>query len=115
MDIEMIRPFSESISTGKDSVEFISTQDFKERKSPFQVLKKNKIPLTPEERKIVMARKAIWHHGPHGEPSPAVWKSKDSDGSIIFVTNTHRAYNTAKTLLGAIERYHKFIKTTASE
>ena len=111
----MIRPFSESISTGKDSVEFISTQDFKEHKSSFQVLKENKIPLTPEERKIVMKHKAIWHHGLDGKPTPAVWKSKDSHGNIIFVTNTHRAYNTAGTLLGAIERYHKFIKTTASE
>lgn len=84
-----------------------------ERKSEFEVLKKNKVPLTDEERKEVMTAKAIWHHGPDGAPSPAVWKSKNSKGETIYVTDTHRAYNTAKTLKGAITRYHKFIKGTA--
>ena len=107
----MLRPFSETISVNN----FISTQDFKEKKSSFQVLKENKIPLTSEERAIVMKRKAVWHHGLHGEATPAVWKAKDPEGNIVYVTSTHRAYNTGKTLLEAIERYHKFIKTTASE
>lgn len=85
----------------------------KKRRSPFEILKQNKVPLTDEERRLVMARKAIWHHGPGGAPSPAVWKSKDSRGKTTFVTNTHRAYNTAPTVQGAISRYHKFIKGTA--
>lgn len=76
-------------------------------------LKKNKIPLTDEERDEVMKSKAVWHHGQNGKPSPAVWKSKDKKGKITFVTNTHRAFNTASTLKGAISKYHSFIKGTA--
>ncbi len=105
----MIRPFSETIDSGKDLTMM------KEPKASFQILKENRIPLTSEERKIVMKRKAVWHHGPHGEETPAVWKSKDSHGNIIYVTATHRAWNSSKTLLGCINRYHKFIKSTASE
>ena len=85
----------------------------KKRRSSFQILKENKIPLTKEERNKVMKARAAWHHGPHGEPTPAVWKSKDSSGKIKYVTNTYRAYNTAPTLRGAISRFHNFIKSTA--
>jgi len=74
-----------------------------------QKLKNNKIPLTPEERKEVLIKKAVWNNG-----DAAVWKSKDpKTGKITYVTNTHRAYNIAPTLKGAIERFHKFIKSTA--
>lgn len=83
------------------------------KKSEFEILEKNKIPLTPEEREEVIKSKATWNHGQNGEPSPAVWKGKNSKDEIIYVTNTHRAYNTAKTLKGAISRFHKFIKSTA--
>lgn len=89
---------------------------FKDREkiaSLYKTLKSNQVPLTKEERELVMSRKAIWHHGPNGEPSPAVWKSIDKNGNITFITNTHRAMNTAPTLKGAISRYHKFIKSTA--
>jgi hypothetical protein len=82
------------------------------KKSVFKILQKNKVPLTPEERAEVMARKAVWHFN-GGSPSPAVWKSVDKTGKETFVTNTHRAYNKASTLKGAIGRYHKFIKGTA--
>lgn len=34
-------------------------------------------------------------------------------GKVTYVCNTHRAYNTAPTLAGAITRFHKFIKGTA--
>lgn len=84
-----------------------------EKKSEFERLQKNKVPLTDEERAEVMKAKAIWHKGPHGEATPAVWKSKKKDGSFIYITNTHRLYNTAATLKGAISRYHKVIKGTA--
>lgn len=84
------------------------------KKSDFEKLQDNKIPLTDEEREKVMKADAIWHHGPNGAPSPAVWKSKNKKtGKITYVTHTHRAYNTAPTLKGAISRYHKFIKGTA--
>lgn len=80
----------------------------------FQRLQKNKAPLTEEERAEVMAAKAVWHHGPHGEETPAVWKSVDpKTGKVTYITHTHRAYNTAPTLKGAIRRFHDFIKGTA--
>jgi hypothetical protein len=60
-----------------------------------------------------MKRKAVWHHGPNGEETSAVWKSKNKDGSFTYVTHTHRAFNTAPTLKGAINRFHKFIKGTS--
>jgi hypothetical protein len=69
--------------------------------SEFSSLKKNKVALSSEERDEVMKRKAIWHHGPNGEPSPAVWKSiNPMTKKVTYVTNTHRAYNTASTLKG---------------
>ena len=81
----------------------------------FKQLKKNQIPLTPEERKECFKKKAVWHFykGEGKTTTPAVWKAKDKDGKIIYITNTHRAYNTAPTLKGAISRFHKFIKGTA--
>lgn len=79
----------------------------------FEKLKKNKIKLDPEERKKCLDSKAVWHFN-GSSPSPAVWKSKDpKTGKVTFVTNTHRAYNVAPTLEGAIDRFHKFIKGTA--
>ncbi len=60
----------------------------------------------------VMKSKAVWHHGPKGEETPAVWKSIVK-GETYFITNTHRAYNITRTLKGTIDRYHKFIKGTA--
>lgn len=86
---------------------------FFEKKSEFQKLEDNKVPLTDEERRIVMDRKAIWHHGSNGEETPAVWKSVDDKGKTTYVTHTHRAYNKAPTLKGAIGKYHSFIKGTA--
>ena len=76
-------------------------------------LKKNKKPLTDEERDTVMKAKATWHHGPNGEPTPAVWKSVDKNGKTTYVTNTHRAMATSATLKGAIKDYHTTIKDTA--
>lgn len=84
-----------------------------EKASAFAVLQKNKKPLTDDERQLCMKRKAVWHHGKNGEETPAVWKSVDDKGNTTYVTNTHRAYNTATTLKGAIKRYHDFIKGTA--
>jgi hypothetical protein len=83
-----------------------------EKKSEFEVLKKNKIPLSDEERDKVMKAKAVWHHGPNGEETAAVWKSKNSNGDVKYCCNTHRAYKVADTLGGAIKHFD-FIKTTA--
>lgn len=83
------------------------------KKSSMEILKENRIPLTDEERSICLKEKAVWHHGPNGEESPAVWKSKNSKGEIIYVTNTHRAYQTDSTLKGCIKKFHDIIKDTA--
>ena len=81
--------------------------------SEIEQLKTNKVPLSTEEREMVMSSKAIWHHGPKGAPSPAVWKSVcPKSKKVTYVTNTHRAYNTASTCKSCIEKYHSFIKKT---
>ncbi len=81
--------------------------------SEFENLKKNKVPLSDEERKECLKSKAIWHHGKNGEATPAVWKSVDKNNKSTYITNTHRAWNKASSLTGAIKRYHDFIKGTA--
>lgn len=81
--------------------------------SKFKQLQKNKVDLTKEERAEVMKKKAIWHNGPNGSNSSAVWKSVDKNGKTIYVTHTHRAYNTSPTLKGIVSRFHDFIKGTA--
>ena len=58
-----------------------------------------------------MSRGAVWHHGPNGEETPAVWKSV-VDGKTWYICNTHRAAQIKPTLKGAINAY-KFIETTA--
>lgn len=88
--------------------------------SRFERLKKNQVDLTPEERAEVYRRKAVWHrymgtgtNRKHRVES-AVWKSVNArTGEATYVTNTHRAYQTAPTLKGAIGWYHRFIKSTA--
>jgi hypothetical protein len=80
----------------------------------YHSLKKHKVALDPEEREACLKAKAVWHHGPNGEETPAVWKSKNpKTGEVTYITDTHRAWNKASTLKGAISRYHKFIKSTA--
>lgn len=83
------------------------------RKTPFEVLKENKKPLSKRERDKVMKAKAVWHHGPHGEETAAIWKSKDSKGKVTFVANTHRAMDKSPNLDVMIRKFHKTIKGTA--
>lgn len=77
-------------------------------KSEFQKLKDNEVDLTPEEKKVVRDKKAVWSGG-----NLAVWKSVDKDGNVTYITHTHRAWNKAPTLKGAISRFHNFIKSTS--
>lgn len=80
----------------------------------FKNLQKYKVPLDPEERSLVMKRGATWNHGPNGEATPAVWKSiNPKTRETTYITSTHRAYNVASSVKGAIGRYHAFIKGTA--
>ena len=83
------------------------------RRSEIRLLKDNRIQLTDEERQQVMDAKAVWHHGPNGEESPAVWKSKNSRDEIVYVTNTHRVYQTSSDLKECIQLFHDVVKETA--
>lgn len=88
--------------------------DLYEAVNDFNQLKKNKVALSADERQQCLDADAVWHHGPGGQPSLAVWKSVNpKTKKTTYVTNTHRAFNTAPTLKGAIGRYHSFIKGTA--
>lgn len=97
------------------SSEMNESDEYDGRKGPkFETLKENRVNLSDEERAKIMEAKAVWHHGPNGEATPAVWKSIVR-GETWFVTNTHRAYNVTKTVEGTIRRFHRFIRSTASE
>jgi len=82
-----------------------------EGKSDYKFLMKNKMKLTPEERKEAMDRGCVWHFN-GGGPSCAIWKSKKKDGKVVYGCNTHRCMQVKKTLKGAINAF-KFVKTTA--
>jgi len=86
-------------------------KEFLVETSEMEQLRKNKKPLTDEECDIVKKSKATWIW--RGKVTKAVWKSVDKNGKTTYVTNSHRAYNTATTLQGAIDRFHEFIKGTA--
>ncbi len=96
-----------------DIMKIIETKKYADSKGPnMKTLKKNKKPLTEEERKKVINKGAVWHHGPNGEETPAIWKSV-VNGKEWFICNTHRAYQCKSTLESAIKSYD-FIETTAS-
>jgi hypothetical protein len=82
-----------------------------DRRPEMKTLKLNRVELDDDERKQVMRRGAVWHHGPKGKASPAVWKS-EVRGKTYFVCNTHRAAAVKPTLKGAIRAFD-FIKTTS--
>lgn len=83
-----------------------------EVKSELKKLKNNKIPLTDEEREIVYKAKAVWY--PNGKEVSAIWKSKNpKTGEITYGCNTHRVYQTRKSLKAAINAFHNVVKETA--
>ena len=90
----------------------LESAPIQEAKRPSQkALKDNRVALDPEERKLVMRRKAVWHHGPGGNASPAIWKSV-VNGKTYYGCNTHRAIQVKNNLKAAIRAF-AFIKTTA--
>jgi hypothetical protein len=90
--------------------EFLTEDDKSKRR--WKNLKDNRMNLEPEEREKVLKAGAVWHHGPKGEPTTGVWKSKDKAGNTKYICNTHRACAIKDTLSAAITAF-KFIKTTA--
>lgn len=100
----------------KLGVDADASEDFlesvQEASSPkMKALKANRTELDDAERKEVMRRGAVWHHGKNGKPTPAVWKS-EIRGRTYYVCNTHRAAQVKPTLKGAIRAFD-FIKTTS--
>jgi hypothetical protein len=80
-----------------------------EDKNPpdYEVLKKNKVNLSKEEREKVKAKKAEWSDG-----RSSIFKST-VNGKNWFVTHTHRAYRVKPTINGAASEFHNYIKFTA--
>lgn len=91
----------------QESVDFLI-----EKKSEMEVLKKNKVDLTKEERQKAMNAKCVWHFGNHDKPSCAIWSGKDSSGKQWYCSNTHRAWSKKPTLDAAIKAF-EFIKSTS--
>lgn len=87
--------------------------DLQEGTLDIKDVKKRKIPLEPTERKKAMDAGAVWHHGPNGKETCAIWKSKKANGDIIYGCNTHRLWQYANTLDGAIKKFHDVVKDTA--
>jgi len=79
----------------------------------FESLIANKIPLEPEERERAMKAGAVWHPANHDKPTCAIWKSKKANGKIVYGCHTHRVFQVADTLAGAIKKFHKVVKDTA--
>lgn len=79
----------------------------------FKALKKRKFALEPEEREQAIKAGAVWHPANHDKPVCAIWKSKKASGEVVYGCNTHRVYQTASTLKGAIGKFHNVVKDTA--
>lgn len=79
----------------------------------FKTLKKRKIKLEPEERDEAMKAKAVWHPSHSDKPVCAIWKSKKANGEVVYGANTHRVFQVAPSLKGAIKLFHDVVKGTA--
>jgi hypothetical protein len=73
----------------------------------WKALKRYRVPLDPEERKLALERKARWNDGSMG-----IKKAKFPDGKTWYYCNTHRAGAVRPTLKGALSKW-PFIKSTA--
>lgn len=104
-----------------EASEFMTLIKLAKYKYTLKELKDLRTELTRDEFNKVMDSKAVWHHGQNGEETPAVWKAIDAKNSclknpkvkFLYITDTHRAFATSKTVEGAINKYHKVIKGTA--
>jgi len=89
----------------------ISLKQFLIESYDFKTLQKNKIPLTTDEREKAINAKAVWHN--NSKETCAIWKAKNSQGKVVYVCSTHRAFQVRSTLDRAIKIFHSFIKDTA--
>lgn len=107
------KPISELIGDKKASdviEELIEKSAEFNKRTKLKVYNKKRVEMTPEEKKLCRDKKAVWNNG-----DLAVFKAVDKDGDTAYITHTHRALSVKPTLKGAIERFHNFIKSTASE
>ncbi len=74
------------------------------KKPSLKVLKKHRQQLEPEERRMVLRRKAVWHDTGERKPTPGVWKAV-VDGKSWYVSNTHRAVSIKPNLGAAIRAF----------
>jgi uncharacterized protein YtpQ (UPF0354 family) len=75
----------------------------------FDTLEKNKVKLTDEERDRVVKAKAVWQSR---KSSPAIKKSVIR-GETYYYCNTHRCYQSAKTLSGAIKKFFDVVEPSS--
>lgn len=78
----------------------------------FDTLEKNKVKLTDEERDRAIKAKAVWHFCQNHKPSPAIKKSVVR-GETYYYCNTHRCYQSAKTLSGAIKKFFDVVEPSS--
>jgi hypothetical protein len=78
----------------------------------FDALKSNRVDLEPEERRQVMAAKAVWPFGKKGADTPAIHKSVVK-GKTWYWSSTHRCYQADSTLKSAIKSYHDTVEPSA--
>jgi hypothetical protein len=74
-------------------------------------LKRNRRPLSPSEKREAMAAGCVWHTGPGGKTSCAIWRSVRG-GKSVFVSNTSRCYRVSDTLKDAIKEF-EFVRSTS--
>ena len=78
----------------------------------FDTLEKNKVKLTDDERERTLKAKAVWSFGPGGKPSPAIKKAV-VHGETYYYCNTHRCYQSAATLAGAIKKFFDVVEPSS--
>ena len=101
---------------GTNPISEMSTREYIDNlfeKGPeLKTLKDNKVKLEPEEREEAIKAGAVWHHGPNGEPTCAIWKAV-VNGKTWYGCNTHRCYQVKSTLKAAIRAYHDVVEPSA--
>ena len=78
----------------------------------FDILEKYKVKLTDTERAQVMKAGAVWHFSQNDKPSPAIKKSVVRS-KTYFYCNTHRCFQSTKTLNGAIKKFFDVVEPSS--
>lgn len=113
--------YAKTSGTGSQEPGNETASQISEGNSPsFESLKKNKVPLSEEERKKVWKAGALWsdiksnvdpNTGEKKKKKSAIWKSEIGD-QTWYGSNTHRLFRSAKTLEGAIKDFKDHVIKT---